>query len=143
QNEYDRRGIHEENVRREAEEGYTGRTGRRGASDGRNSSAAEGERRTAPASWASGRVTDQPSPAAGIAAENAGRYGTDVFVVEDAAINERHRNAWALTSGGSIYISDSIPAELADVVGYHEAVHAARQRSQEQYRDFLDRTGDY
>lgn len=143
QNEYDLRGIHGENVRREAEEGYTGRTGRSGASDGRNSSADEGERRTAPASWARGRVTDQPSPAAGIAAENAGRYGTDVFVVEDAAIKERNRNAWALTSGGSIYISDSIPAELADVVGYHEAVHAARQRSQEQYRDFLDRTGDY
>ena len=143
QNEYDLRGIHGENVRREAEEGYNGRTGRSGASDGRNSSADEGERRTAPASWARGRVTDQPSPAAGIAAENAGRYGTDVFVVEDAAIKERNRNAWALTSGGSIYISDSIPAELADVVGYHEAVHAARQRSQEQYRDFLDRTGDY
>ena len=143
QNEYDLRGIHGENVRREAEEGYTGRAGRSRAGDGRNSSEDEGERRTAPASWARGRVTDRPSPAAGIAAENAGRYGTDTFVVEDAAIKERNPSAWALTSGGSIYISDSIPTELADVVGYHEAVHAARQRSQEQYRDFLDRTGDY
>lgn len=143
QNEYDLRGVHGENVRREAEEGYTGRAGRSGASDGRNSSEDEGERRTAPASWARGRVTDRPSPAAGIAAENAGRYGTDAFVVEDAAIKERNPNAWALTSGGNIYISDSIPAELADVVGYHEAVHAARQRGQEQYSDFLDKTGDY
>ena len=143
QNEYDLRGIHGEDVRREAEEGYTGRAGRSRAGDGRNSSEDEGERRTAPASWARGRVTDRPSPAAGIAAENAGRYGTDTFVVEDAAIKERNPSAWALTSGGSIYISDSIPTELADVVGYHEAVHAARQRSQEQYRDFLDRTGDY
>lgn len=143
QNEYDLRGIHGEDVRREAEEGYTGRAGRSRAGDGRNSSEDEGERRTAPASWARGRVTDRPSPAAGIAAENAGRYGTDTFVVEDAAIKERNPSAWALTSGGSIYISDSIPTELADVVGYHEAVHAARQRSREQYRDFLDRTGDY
>ena len=143
QNEYDLRGVHGENVRREAEEGYTGRAGRSGASDGRNSPENEGERRTAPASWARGRVTDRPSPAAGIAAENAGRYGTDAFVVEDAAIKERNPNAWALTSGGNIYISDSIPAELADVVGYHEAVHAARQRGQEQYSDFLDKTGDY
>lgn len=58
-----------------------------------------------------------PSWAAGIAAENAGRYGADAFVVEDTAIKERNPGAWALTSGGRIYISDSIPAELADVVG--------------------------
>ena len=93
--------------------------------------------------WARGRVIDRPSQAAGIAAENAGRYGADAFVVEDAAIKERKPNAWALTSGGSIYISDSIPAELADVVGYHEAVHAAKQQGADEYLEFLDRTDDF
>ena len=52
-------------------------------------------------------------------------------MVEDAAIKEKNPNAWALTSGGSVYISDSVPEELAGVVGYHEAVHAARQQGQE------------
>lgn len=64
-------------------------------------------------------------------------------MVEDAAIKERKPNAWALTSGGSIYISDSIPAELADVVGYHEAVHAAKQQGADEYLEFLDRTDDF
>ena len=64
-------------------------------------------------------------------------------MVEDAAIKEKNPNAWALTSGGSVYISDSVPEELAGVVGYHEAVHAARQQGQAQYRDFLENTGDY
>lgn len=41
-------------------------------------------------------------------------------MVEDAAIKEKNPNAWALTSGGSVYISDSVPEELAGVVGYHE-----------------------
>ena len=39
-------------------------------------------------------------------------------MVEDAAIKEKNPNAWALTSGGSVYISDSVPEELAGVVGY-------------------------
>lgn len=90
--------------------------------------------------WARGRVIDRPSRAAGIAAENAGRYGADAFVVEDTAIKEKNPNAWALTSDGSIYISDSIPAELADVVGYHEAVHAAKQNENESYLELLNRT---
>ena len=64
-------------------------------------------------------------------------------MVEDAAIKERNPKAWALTSGGSIYISDSIPAELADVVGYHEAIHAAKQTGNDRYLDFLENTGEY
>lgn len=93
--------------------------------------------------WARGRVIDRPSQAAGIAADNAGRYGAGAFVVEDAVIKERNPNAWALTSGGNIYISNSIPAELADVVGYHEAVHAAKQQGADEYLEFLDRTDDF
>ena len=135
------RGIYGEDVRgRETEGTDPGRTGRSGTSDARGSAADEGRGRTAPASWTRGRLIDQPSQAAGIAAENAGRYGADAYVVEDAAIKERNPNAWALTSGGSIYISDSIPAELADVVGFHEAVHAAKQRGDTQYLNLLEDT---
>ena len=48
-----------------------------------------------------------------------------------------------MTSGGRIYISDSVPADLADVVGYHEAIHAAKQTGNQQYRDFVDDVGGY
>lgn len=138
------RGIYGEDVRgREAEETNPGRLGSAQRRNAASSQTDEGRGRTAPASWARGRVIDQPSIAAGIAVENAGRYGADAFVVEDAAIKEKTPNAWALTSGGSVYISDSVPEELAGVVGYHEAVHAARQQGQAQYRDFLENTGDY
>ena len=144
QNEYDLRGVHGENVRRrEAGETIPGRPRSAQRRNAAGSQTDEGGRRAAPASWARGRVIDRPSRAAGIAAENAGRYGADAFVVEDAAIKEKNPNAWALTSGGSVYISDSVPEELAGVVGYHEAVHAARQQGQAQYRDFLENTGDY
>ena len=137
------RGIYGEDVRGEIEEVYPGRAGRSGTGDARGSTADEGRGRTAPASWARGRVIDQPSTAAGIAAENAGRYGTATFVVEDAAIKERNPNAWALTSGGHIYISDSIPAELASVVGFHETVHAAKQKENPQYLNILENSDDY
>lgn len=138
------RGIYGEDVRgRETEGTDPGRTGRSGTSDARGSAADEGRGRTAPASWTRGRLIDQPSQAAGIAAENAGRYGADAYVVENAAIKERNPNAWALTSGGSIYISDSIPAELADVVGFHEAVHAAKQRGDTQYLNLLEDTEEH
>lgn len=138
------RGIYGEDVRgREAEETNPGRLGSAQRRNAASSQTDEGRGRTAPASWARGRVIDQPSTAAGIAVENAGRYGADAFVVEDAAIKGKNPNAWALTSGGSVYISDSVPEELAGVVGYHEAVHAARQQGQAHYRDFLENTGDY
>lgn len=144
QNEYDLRGVHGENVRRrEAGETIPGRPRSAQRRNAAGSQTDEGGRRAAPASWARGRVIDRPSRAAGIAAENAGRYGADAFVVEDAAIKERNPKDWALTSGGSIYISDSIPAELADVVGYHEAIHAAKQTGNDRYLDFLENTGEY
>ena len=74
------RGIYGDDVRgRETEGTDPGRAGRSGTSDARGSAADEGRGRAAPASWARGRLIDRPSPAAGIAAENAGRYGTNVI----------------------------------------------------------------
>ena len=143
QNEYDSQGVPGEDVRRRIERSDTGRTGRSGTGDGRDGTQNEGRRVTEPAAWARRRVIERPSDSAGIAQRNAARYGADAFVVEDSAIKERNTNAWALTSKGNIYISDSIPAELADVVGYHEAVHAAKQKNYAQYLDLLKNTGDY
>lgn len=64
-------------------------------------------------------------------------------MVDDAAIKERNPNAWALTSGGKVYISNRIPADLADVVGFHEAVHAAKQNKSQNYRAFIEKTLGY
>ena len=47
-------------------------------------------------------------------------------------------SAWAITCGGVIYLSDNIPEELGDAVGFHEAVHAAKQNENAQYQGFLD-----
>lgn len=147
QNEYDAQGVLGETARRETEraESFAGtsgadatetrRTGRQ-AHDGRADTGTHPR-------WARGHLIDQPSPAAGIAAENAGRYGADAFVVDDAAIKERNPNAWALTSGGKVYISNRIPADLADVVGFHEAVHAAKQNESPNYRAFIENTLGY
>ena len=147
QNEYDTQGVLGETARREAgrAESFAGtsgadatetrRTGRQ-AHDGRADTGTHPR-------WARGHLIDQPSPAAGIAAENAGRYGADAFVVDDAAIKERNPNAWALTSGGKVYISNRIPADLADVVGFHEAVHAAKQNKSQNYRAFIEKTLGY
>ena len=144
QDEYELRGVHGEDVwRRKADGTDTGRAGRSGPSDARGGAADERRRSAAPAAWARGRIIDKPSADAGIAAENAARYGANVFVVEDAAIKEQNPTAWALTSGGNIYISDKIPAELADVVGFHEAVHAAKQRRDTQYLNLLEDTGKH
>lgn len=68
------------------------------------------------------------------------RYGADAFAAEDAAIKARNPTAWALTSGGKVYISDSIPEKLADVVGFHEAVHAAKQSGNAEYLTLLGET---
>lgn len=87
QNEYDLRGVHGENVRRrEAGETIPGRPRSAQRRNAAGSQTDEGGRRAAPASWARGRVIDRPSRAAGIAAENAGRYGTDLSVDEEGAL---------------------------------------------------------
>ncbi len=65
----------------------------------------------------------------------------NVFTVDDATLKGRNPNAWAITSDGTIYISDAIPAELADVVGYHEVIHAVKQNGNRNYLDFADTVG--
>ena len=83
---------------------------------------------------------DHPSRSARIALEAAGRSGAKAYGVEDAAIQAANPAAWALTSGGTIDLSDSIPADLADAVGFHEAVHAAKQRGTPEYLTLLSGT---
>lgn len=141
QDEYDAKGVPGEDVWRGIEGTDSGRTGegRTMAGTGRT----EDGRSQGPAAWAREHLIDNPSRAAGIAAENAARYGANVFVVEDAAIKAKNQKAWALTSDRSVYISNSIPAELANVVGFHEAVHAAKQQEFGKYLDFLNRTNDF
>ena len=136
------RGIHGEDVRGESEEVHPGGAGEEYTGATGSGSPDEGGRRAAHAAWARGHLIEQPSAESARAAEHARQYGADAFVVEDAAIKARNPNAWALTSGGKVYISDSIPAELAGVVGFHEAIHAAKQRGDSRYRSFLEKTGE-
>lgn len=91
--------------------------------------------------WAEGHIIENPSKPATRASKLAHIYVPDVVTVDDAALKARNPNAWALTSGGTIYISDAVPAELADIIGHHEAVHAIRQRRTPSYLDFIDTVG--
>ena len=111
-----------------AEEAYPGRMGDV-LEEGRGRHQAEG--------WARDHIVATPSQQAERASQNARQYIREVFTVDDSALKARAPRAWALTSGGKIYISDSIPAELADVVGYHEAVHAIRQQGNPAYQSLL------
>ena len=119
------------NVRGEAggaEEAYPGRMGR---------ILEEGGGRDRVEGWARDHIVTTPSQQAERAAQNARQYIREVFAVDDSALKARSPRTWALTSGGRIYISDSIPAELSDVVGYHEVVHAIRQQGDQAYQGFL------
>ena len=93
------------------------------------------------ADWAKGHLVDQPSPAASRAASHTKQYVPDVFVVENAAIKGLNPEAWAVTSNGKVYISDAVPADLADVVGYHEVVHCLKHHREPRYMEFLDEVG--
>ena len=96
------------------------------------------------ADWAKGHLVDQPSPAASRAASHTKQYVPDVFVVEDAAIKGHDpddSNVWALTINGKVYISDAVPADLADAVGYHEVVHCLKHHREPRYMEFLDEVG--
>ena len=141
QNEYDAQGVFGEDVRRGIERSDPGRDGKSQAGNGtdrtRNGSP------QGPSEWARKNLIDRPAPAAGEAAENAARYCADVFVVKDSAIKGRNPRAWALTSGGKIYISDDLPSDLASIVGFHESVHAAKQNKNQRYIDFVDDVGSY
>lgn len=124
-------GVHGASLQAEtpgSEETYRGRMG--GVLE-------EGRRVQQPESWAQGHIIRTPSAQAQNAASRAKQYSSDVFIVDDAALKSRNPNAWAVTSGGKIYISDAVPAELADAVGYHESVHVLRQQDNEAYHGFL------
>lgn len=124
-------GVHGASLQAEtpgSEETYRGRMG--GVLE-------EGRRVQQPESWAQGHIIRTPSAQAQNAASRAKQYSSDVFIVDDAALKARNPNAWAVTNGGKIYISDAVPAELADAVGYHESVHVLRQQDNEAYHGFL------
>ena len=124
-------GVHGASLQAEtpgSEETYRGRMG--GVLE-------EGRRVQQPEAWAQGHIIRTPSAQAQNAASRAKQYSSDVFIVDDAALKSRNPNAWAVTSGGKIYISDAVPAELADAVGYHESVHVLRQQDNEAYHGFL------
>lgn len=129
-------GVHGSALQTEAER--TGPFPRAlGQDTGKNGTLRQGERRTAP--WAEGHLTEQTKTgAASRSLDVARQYAPDVRVVEDDAIKAESPSAWAITSGGVVYLSDNIPEELGDAVGFHEAVHAARQNENTQYHDFLD-----
>lgn len=124
-------GVHGASLQAEtpgSEETYRGRMG--GVLE-------EGRRVQQPEAWAQGHIIRTPSAQAQNAASRAKQYSSDVFIVDDAALKARNPNAWAVTNGGKIYISDAVPAELADAVGYHESVHMLRQQDNEAYHGFL------
>ena len=124
-------GVHGASLQAEtpgSEETYRGRMG--GVLE-------EGRRVQQPEAWAQGHIIRTPSAQAQNAASRAKQYSSDVFIVDDAALKARNPNAWAVTNGGKIYISDAVPAELADAVGYHESVHVLRQQDNEAYHGFL------
>lgn len=124
-------GVHGASLQAEtpgSEETYRGRMG--GVLE-------EGRRVQQPEAWAQGHIIRTPSSQAQNAASRAKQYSSDVFIVDDAALKARNPNAWAVTNGGKIYISDAVPAELADAVGYHESVHVLRQQDNEAYHGFL------
>lgn len=141
QNEYDSQGVPGEDVRRGIERSDSGRE-RKGQAGNGTDRTGDGSPQ-GPAEWARENLISRPAPAAGEAAENAARYGADVFVVKDSAIKGKNPRAWALTSEGKIYISDDLPSDLASVVGFHEAVHAAKQNKNQRYLDFVDDVGSY
>ena len=141
QNEYDSQGVFGEDVRRGIERSDPGRDGKNQAGNGTDRT--RNGNPQGPSEWARKNLIDRPAPAAGEAAENAARYCADVFVVKDSAIKGRNPRAWALTSGGKIYISDDLPSDLASIVGFHESVHAAKQNKNQRYIDFVDDVGSY
>ena len=145
QNEYDLRGVHGENVRRrEAGETIPGRPRSAQRRNAAGSQTDEGGRRAAPASWARGRVIDRPSRAAGIAAENAGRYGADAFVVEDAAIKERNPKRLGPDQRREHLYLRQHPGRTGGRGGIPRSDPRCKaDREMTRYLDFLENTGEY
>jgi len=92
------------------------------------------------AEWARGSEVTDPGPAAARARDVSGQYPGSVWVVKDSTIKGRSPTALAVTNNGVTYISDAVPAELADTIGHHEAVHRAKQLGNQDYLDFLEQS---
>ena len=92
--------------------------------------------------WAEGHVVENPrNPAAVRGTELAGAYIPDTIVVEDSALKQLNPGALAMTSNGTICLSDAIEADMVDTVSYHEVVHAVKQRGSVEYKAFLGAVG--
>ena len=92
--------------------------------------------------WAEGHVVENPrNPAAVRGTELAGAYIPDTIVVEDSALKQLNPCALAMTSNGTICLSDAIEADMVDTVSYHEVVHAVKQRGSVEYKAFLGAVG--
>lgn len=127
-------GVYAADVRGGDQRTYTGGEGASSQTDGGKSQEIS--------EWAKGHLIETPTPAARRVLSSAKQYAPDVFVVDDATIKSKNPSAWALTSGGKIYISDAVPENLADVIGYHESVHALKQRGSQQYNSFMNQIGE-
>ena len=127
-------GVYAADVRGGDQRTYTGGEGASSQTDGGKSQETS--------EWAKGHLIETPTPAARRVLSSAKQYAPDVFVVDDATIKSKNPSAWALTSGGKIYISDAVPENLADVIGYHESVHALKQRGSQQYNSFMNQIGE-
>lgn len=127
-------GVYAADVRGGDQRTYTGGEGASSQTDGGKSQETS--------EWAKGHLIETPTPAARRVLSSAKQYALDVFVVDDATIKSKNPSAWALTSGGKIYISDAVPENLADVIGYHESVHALKQRGSQQYNSFMNQIGE-
>lgn len=127
-------GVYAADVQGGDQRTYTGGEGASSQTDGGKSQEIS--------EWAKGHLIETPTPAARRVLSSAKQYAPDVFVVDDATIKSKNPSAWALTSGGKIYISDAVPENLADVIGYHESVHALKQRGSQQYNSFMNQIGE-
>ncbi len=90
--------------------------------------------------WAKGHlVTPSEQSAAGHAKRIASEYGIPCFVVKDSVWDQNHHSAPAFSAKGQIYLKQSIPGEIRDMVVPHEATHVMKQLEYQPYLDFVNR----
>lgn len=90
--------------------------------------------------WAKGHlVTPSEQSAAGHAKRIASEYGIPCFVVKDSVWDQTHHSAPAFSAKGQIYLKQSIPGEIRDMVVPHEATHVMKQLEYQPYLDFVNR----
>ena len=98
--------------------------------------------------WAKGNLTKEPKTKGCEQAKLAGnQYVEEVYFVKhdalQAAKSKNNRVVWGITENGIVFLSDQVPDDIGISVGYHEVVHAARQKDFRAYTDFWDRTITY